>query len=299
MAGPEDTTDDSSVRAMETFAVGWIGLGAMGLPMASRLLAAGRSLATSCYLDPAPTDQLAGAGGRILETPRAVADRADIVITMVRDESETDHVVLGDDGALRGMRHGSTLVVMSTLSATYCRGLAAMCARHGVDFLDAPVAGGVPAATAGTLSIMVGGDEAVVRRVRPILGVLGAEVLHLGGVGAGQLAKIVGNAIKMGTIALTTEGLSLGVRAGLDLGQLLIALGSSSARSHVIENWSYYYEFKREDRPGGPLDNLRKDVGFALDLAGTLEVEIPVLRCAASCDLGRLLDGDAADGART
>ena len=284
-----DSTTHSTSRD-SSGGIAFIGLGAMGRPMASRLLQTGHRLIVRGNRDPSPMVDLSAAGASVADTPREAAEYADVVITMVRDEEQTEAVVLGADGAIEGLRPGGTLVVMSTLSAEFCRRLATECERRDVGFLDAPVSGGVHAAADGRLCVMVGGADEVFERNRLLLQVLGDPVLHMGHVGAGQITKIVNNAIKIGVLGLATEGLSLGVRAGLDLEALLSALCASSARSHVLENWSYYYRFKIEHRPGGPLEILHKDIGFAMELAESLGVNSPLVRCASTVDVGRLLD---------
>ena len=270
-----------------TIRVGWIGLGAMGLPMATRLAAAGHEVVVCEHRDRRAVEAAQRAGARPLPTARAVADGADVVFTMVRDEAQTDEVLRGVDGALAGMAPGTTLVLMSTLSAQYCIALAATAAELGVDVLDAPVSGGAPGAARGSLAIMVGGEAVVLERCRPLLDRLGDRIFHLGGVGAGQRAKIVNNAVKTGILALTTEGLSVGVRAGLDLEALLAVLRAGTARSHVVEEWDYYYRFKLDDRPGGPHEILRKDLALAVDLARDVGLDVPLIGAAAAADLSR------------
>jgi 3-hydroxyisobutyrate dehydrogenase-like beta-hydroxyacid dehydrogenase len=267
--------------------VGWIGLGAMGLPMASRLAHAGHDVRVCEHRDSRAVDAARRAGAEAAQTPRAVAEASEFVFTMVRDEAQTDEVVRGVEGALGGLAQGTTLVMMSTLTARFCVELAEMAAGHGVDVLDAPVSGGVPAARSGSLSIMVGGAPAVLERCRPLLAELGHHVFHLGDVGAGQQAKIVSNAIKTGILGLTTEGLALGVRAGLDLDALLGALRAGSACSHVVEEWEYYYRFKLDDCASGRHELLHKDLAFALELAEELGIDVPLIREAAAADLSR------------
>jgi 3-hydroxyisobutyrate dehydrogenase-like beta-hydroxyacid dehydrogenase len=277
--------------------VGWIGLGAIGLPMAMRLVAAGHDVRTCGHRNRDPVDQLCAAGAVDLASPRAVAEGADVVVSVVRDERQTDTALRGAGGVLAGIEAGAVLVVMSTLGPGYCRVLARECEEVGVGFLDAPVSGGPPAAAAGSLTIMVGGEPGTLDRCRPILETLGQHVFRLGGVGAGQQAKIVNNAIKVGIVGLTTEGLALGARAGLDPDVLLGVLAVSTASSQVVDRWAYYYRFKLEHRPGGPLEILHKDTGYALELADELAVEVPLLRTAAGVDVGRLIhDGDRAVG---
>jgi 3-hydroxyisobutyrate dehydrogenase len=137
--------------------------------------------------------------------------------------------------------------------------------------------------------MMVGGDEAAVERCRPLFDEVAGQVFHLGAVGAGQIAKVVNNAIKIGILSMTTEGLSLGARAGLDTGVLLDVLRASSADSHVVQEWDHYYGYKKRHQPGGPLDILYKDIGFALALADELGVDLPMTKALADIDVGRLV----------
>ena len=270
--------------------IGWIGLGAMGLPMVTRLATAGHRVQVGEHRDAAAVEAARRAGATARRTPREVADGCELLITMVRDEAQTDQVVHGVDGALAGMAPGTTLCLMSTLSPRYCTAVADAAVQCGVDVLDAPVSGGAPAAAAGSLAIMIGGDGAVLDRCRPVFELLGERIFHLGSVGAGQQAKIVNNAVKTGILALTTEGLALGVRAGLDLNALLEVLRAGSARSHVVEEWEYYYRFKQDGRDGGPHEILRKDLRFAIELADALDVSVPLIRDVATVDLRRTVD---------
>jgi 3-hydroxyisobutyrate dehydrogenase-like beta-hydroxyacid dehydrogenase len=208
---------------------------------------------------------------------------------MVRDEPQTDAALLGDQGVLAGLAPGAVLVVMSTLSPAYCLRIAKQAAALGADVVDAPVSGGAPAASRGELSIMVGGSEAGVGRVRPLLELLGATIAHTGDLGSGQITKVVNNAIKIAILAATTEGLDLGARCGLRLDALRNVLRHSSADSHVLEHWDYYYSFKRDHRPRGPLEILHKDIGLALDLADEHGVDVPVCAAAGRADVGRLV----------
>lgn len=269
--------------------VGWIGLGGIGLPMACRLAGSTHDLIACSHRNVAARDAVAAAGAQVVRSPREAAEPADIVVSVVRDEPQTDRVLRGPDGILAGLSAGSVLVVMSTLSATYCRRLARDAADRGVEVVDAPVSGGAPAAERGTLTITVGGAAPAVAQVGPVLDVLGDPVVHLGGIGSGQLAKIVNNAIKAAILAATTEQLDVAARAGLDVEALLRVLRTASASSHVLQNWDYYYAFKKAHHPGGPLDILRKDIALALDLAAGVGAATPIVAALKGVDLGQLI----------
>ena len=269
--------------------IGWFGLGGIGLPMARRMLESGRRVSVCVHRNRAPADVLAADGVRVCPGTAAVAADADVVVSIVRDEAQSDAVLSGRGGALAAMRAGSVLIIMSTVSSEYCQRIAELGGRRGIEVLDAPVSGGAPKAAAGELTVMVGGHQTAFARVRPLLDVLGTNVFRLGDVGAGQAAKIVNNAIKMAVLAATTEGLDMGVRAGLDLDSLLGVLACSTSSSHVVANWSYYEGFKRDHRPGGPLAILAKDMQLARELAARHDTHIPVLEAAAAADVARIV----------
>jgi 2-hydroxy-3-oxopropionate reductase len=264
-------------------------LGGIGLPMACRLAGSAHDLIACSYRDVAARDAVTAAGARVVGSPREAAEPADVVVSVVRDEPQTDRVLYGTDGVLAGLSTGSVLVVMSTLSATYCRRIAREGADRGVEVVDAPVSGGASAAERGTLTTTVGGDVLAVARVRPVLDVLGDPVVHLGGIGSGELAKIVNNAIKAAVLAATTEQLDVAARAGLDVQALLQVLRTASANSHVVQNWDYYYAFKKAHHPGGPLDILHKDIALALGLAAEVGADVPIAAALKEIDIGRLI----------
>jgi 3-hydroxyisobutyrate dehydrogenase-like beta-hydroxyacid dehydrogenase len=269
--------------------VGWVGLGGIGLPMARALTRSPHDVVACGHRNVAAREAVAAAGARVVGSPKEAAEGADIMVSVVRDEAQTESVLRGTDGVLAGLAAGSVLIVMSTLSATYCRRLAQDGAGRGIDVVDAPVSGGAPAAERGTLTIMVGGETPAVTRVQPVLEVLGDPVVHLGGIGSGQLAKIVNNAIKVAILAVTTEQLDVAVRAGLDVEALLRVLRTASANSHVVQNWDYYYAFKKRHHPGGPLDILHKDISLALDLAAEVGADAPIAAALKGVDVGRLI----------
>jgi 3-hydroxyisobutyrate dehydrogenase len=254
--------------------IGFIGLGTMGVKMAERLLKAGHDLVVHNRTR-AKEEPLAALGARRAASPAECAAHRDLVITMVADTPDVQAVVLGDEGAVLGMQQGSVLVDMSTISPATTRRLAAALAEHDVDMLDAPVSGGSEGAANGTLSIMVGGEEAVLARVRPALDVLGKTVTHVGSIGAGQVAKAVNQVILAGTYASVAEGMALAQVAGIDVQAALRALGGGAAASWVLENRAA--NMLTGSYPLGFRTRLhRKDLGIALAAARDLGVAIPV-----------------------
>src|SRR2546425_12995542 len=168
--------------------IGFIGLGIMGKPMARNLLKSGHPLIVHSR-SRAPVDELVGAGAADGKSPRGVAQQSDIVITMLADSPDVQQVVLGRDGVLEGIRPGSVLVDMSTISPLVTQEIANAVTAKGAQMLDAPVSGGEKGAIEATLSIMVGGPEPVFTRVRPVFETLGKNIVHIGGGGGGQGGK--------------------------------------------------------------------------------------------------------------
>lgn len=254
--------------------VGFIGLGTMGEPMAGRLLAAGHRLRVHNRTRQRE-EALAARGAERAASPAACADGCDVVFTMVADSPDVEAVVLGADGAAEGLAPGAALVDMSTISPAVTRSIAAALAARAVDMLDAPVSGGSEGAEQGTLSIMVGGDAAVLERLRPLLAVLGKTITHVGPVGAGQVAKAVNQVIIAGTYAAVAEGLALAQATGIDVDAARKALGGGAAGSWVLANRAK--NMLAGSYPLGFRTRLhRKDLGIALATARESGVSMPV-----------------------
>jgi len=166
--------------------VGFIGLGIMGKPMARNLMEAGYEL-TVHNRSPEKAEELGEEGANVAATPREVAEKSDVIITMLPDSPQVREVVAGEDGVLEGVKEGSLVVDMSTISPVVTEELAEAVKEKGASMLDAPVSGGDVGAIEGTLSIMVGGDEGDFERARPLFEAMGKTVTHVGPVGAGQV----------------------------------------------------------------------------------------------------------------
>jgi len=269
--------------------IGFIGLGTMGARMAERLITAGHDVVVHNRTR-SKEEPLAALGAGRAASPAACAADRELVITIVSDTPDVQAVVLGDEGVVATMGTGSVLVDMSTISPATTRRLAAALAEHGVDMLDAPVSGGSEGAANGTLSIMVGGDEKVLARARPALDVLGKTVTHVGGIGAGQIAKAVNQVILAGTYASVAEGMALAQAAGIDVQAALRALGGGAASSWVLENragnmlaGSYPLGFRTRLH--------RKDLGIALAAARELGVVAPVAALVEQWETGLVTQG--------
>ena len=215
--------------------IGFVGLGLMGKPMAKNLLAAGYRLRV-CSRTRARVDEVAALGAHAAASPRDAADGADFTITMLPDSPDVYQVILGPDGVIDSAERDSIVVDMSTISPRVTREIGAELAGRGVHMLDAPVSGGQSGAEAGTLSIMVGGEEAVFERVRPVFEVLGKSAVYMGGPGAGQSTKLVNNVICALTIEAVSEGLVLAAKSGLDPMRLLSAIGGGAAACWSLDH---------------------------------------------------------------
>ena len=261
--------------------IGFIGLGAMGEPMAARLLDSGFRVVSSVNRSRDAVERLAEKGIEELGTPREVAEHADILMTIVWDEAQTDHVLRGADGALSTLREGAIVVVMSTVSPVYCQALAREAALKGVEVIDCPVSGLVAGARDGTLTLMAGGDATTIDRCREAFDVLGTT-MHCGDVGAGQAMKIGNNAIALGTWALVQEVREVVGAYGMDLDRFMEILNVSTGRSFVSRNFPMPRH--RMKWPTMPV----KDLCLCLDIAGDFDVEAPLVK--ASLDSGRSVD---------
>lgn len=214
--------------------LGFIGLGVMGRPMALNLLRAGYSLTVHSRSRP-PVDDLVAAGATSADSPSTVASMADVVIAMLPDTPDVEAVILGHGGVIEAARSGLTVIDMSTINPLGARGIGAALAKRGTAFLDAPVSGGQRGAEEATLSIMVGGSPPDFERALPILQALGRNIVLVGEIGAGQVAKACNQLIVAATIEAVAEALTLAERAGVAPGTVRAALLGGFAQSRILE----------------------------------------------------------------
>ena len=254
--------------------VGFIGLGVMGAPMARNLLQAGHALVVHSR-SRGPVDALAEAGAQRASNAREVAERADVVITMLPDSPAVEDVVLGEDGVLEGASQGDLLIDMSTIHPTVSVAIAGAGRERGVAVLDAPVSGGEPGARDGSLSIMLGGDEADLARARPLLDVLGKTIVHVGAHGAGQVVKACNQVVVAITIAAVSEALVLGSKAGVEPERILDVLGGGLAANRVMEMRRDNF-LEHDFTPGFRIDLHHKDLEIALESGAAYGVPLTV-----------------------
>ncbi len=255
--------------------VGFIGLGIMGGPMAKNLIEAEYEL-TVQNRSPEKAEELAKeTGATAAKTPKEVAEKSDIIITMLPDSPDVEKVVEGEGGVLEGIKSGALLVDMSTISPVVTESLAAKVGEKGASMLDAPVSGGDVGAIDGTLSIMVGGDEGDFERAKPLFDVMGKTVTHVGPTGAGQVVKAANQVVVALTIEAVSEALVLASKGGVSPEKVLDVLGGGLAGNKVME-------VKREKflshtfEPGFRSELHHKDLGIALSAGREYGVALPV-----------------------
>ncbi|MGH3105580.1 MAG: 2-hydroxy-3-oxopropionate reductase [Rubrobacteraceae bacterium] len=254
--------------------VGFIGLGIMGMPMARNLMDSGYEL-TVHNRSPEKAEELGKKGAAVAATPREVAQNSDVVITMLPDSPQVREVVAGEDGVLEGISEGALLIDMSTISPVVTEELAEALKEKGASMLDAPVSGGDVGAIEGTLSIMVGGEEADFQRAKPLFEAMGETITHVGPTGAGQVTKAANQVVVALTIEAVSEALVLGSAGGVSPEKILDVLSGGLASNKVME-------VKREKflshtfEPGFRSELHHKDLGIALAAGREYGVVLPV-----------------------
>lgn len=269
--------------------IGFIGLGAMGRPMALHLVKAGYSVRVYARR-PEAAAPLVEAGASRAATLAQLASDSDVVITMVTATPDVEDVLLGPDGVASGARPGTIAIDMSTIAPQATRRMAERLAERQVRMLDAPVTGGPAGAEAATLTIMVGGDAAVLDEARPILERLGRQIVHMGGHGAGQIAKACNQLALLVNAEGVAEALALGARCGLDPRRLREALMGGIASSRVLDVFGARM-VERDFTPGMATRLYDKDLAIVLDLAREAGQALP-----AAAVVRRHLDRMMAEG---
>lgn len=266
--------------------IGFIGLGSQGGPMARRIVDAGfeTTLWARRHNSLLP----------FVETPAKVAgtltelgEASDLVCICVVNDADVRDVITGEDGVLQGMRAGGIIAIHSTVHPDTCHELSSVAAERGVSIVDAPVSGGGMGASAGTLLVMVGGDTEVVERCRPVFDTYADPVVHLGGIGSGEVAKLLNNLLFTANLATAASTLSLGESLGVDPARLgeVITHGTSNS-----------FALGRVVSAGGTLDRiaahagelLRKDVGLVAGLADAAKTEAGIVLDAADATLAMM-----------
>ena len=248
--------------------IGFIGTGVMGEPMCRNLIRKHDGPVTAYDIDPAPLERLAADGAAVAPSIAALAEAADPIFLSLPSGREVRMVCLGDGGLIEHLPAGRTVVDTSTAPPALAREIEGAFAALGVAFADAPVARTRQAAIEGTLSIMVGGDAALVERLRPLLGHIAQDVTHCGPVGSGQAVKILNNMILFQNVRALAEGLAIARRQGIEPATFLEAVGCSSGDSFALRNHGMKAMLAERFPEGAfPVTYAMKDLDYALDLA--------------------------------
>ncbi|GAC1361314.1 MAG: 2-hydroxy-3-oxopropionate reductase [Herpetosiphon sp.] len=260
--------------------VGLVGTGAMGEPMGMMLIKRGFKVTTTAHRNQEPALRLAAAGAQVVATPADVAAQSDVVVVCVPDAPQVEAVVLGESGIVTGARRGLVVIDMSTIAPLSTRRIGASLAEHGVEMLDAPVSGGPTRAKTGELTIMVGGDSAIVERCRPVLQAMGTSVIHVGPLGQGEVVKLANNVIAAVVMTVLGEALTLGVKGGADAQVMREVMLSSSGSNYLLDKWIVQNVLVDEYRAGFATELMHKDLAAALDTARELGVPMPITALA-------------------
>jgi 3-hydroxyisobutyrate dehydrogenase-like beta-hydroxyacid dehydrogenase len=256
--------------------VAFIGLGVMGFPMAGHLVAKGGHQAAVYNRTAAKADQwVAKHGGRAAPTPREAAAGAEFVFMCVGNDDDLRSVTFGPDGALAGMARGAVLVDHTTASADIAREIAMAAAAQGIGFLDAPVSGGQAGAENGTLTVMVGGEEATFARAKPVMESYSRMIGLMGPAGSGQLTKMVNQLAIAGVVQGLAEAIHFGKRSGLDIEKVIGVISKGAAQSWQMENRWKTMEAGKFDF-GFAVDWMRKDLAICLEEARRNGAKLPL-----------------------
>ena len=271
--------------------VAFVGTGNMGLPMLANLLKQGHT-ATAFDIVPAALDRAVAQGAGRAASPAEAAAKGDIVITILPSSGNVEAAYLGAGGVLEGVASGRLCVDMSTIDPGTSQRVAARLAERGVRFIDAPVSGGVGGATAGTLAIMVGGAAGDFAEAKPVLDAMGTNIIHVGAVGAGEVAKLCNNLIAGVAFAAVSEAFRIGEAFGVDPKVLTAVIAKSSGatwvmeRNHPVPGVDPNSSANRDYAPGFMTDLMAKDLGLAVNAAR--EKRVPAAVAAAAMQIYRM-----------
>lgn len=284
---------------MNDATIGFIGTGTMGLPMVGNLLKKGFAVVAYDAV-PAALDGAVKLGARAAASSADVARRSEVVVTMLPSSSHVEAVYLGPGGVREAIDSGRLCIDMSTIDPAVSRRVAAALAERGVRFIDAPVSGGVPRATDGTLAIMIGGNKKDVDDARPVLAAMGANLIHVGDVGSGEVAKLCNNLIAGVAAVAVSEAFRIAEGFGVDAKVLTDVIAKSSGNTWVMEHMHPVAGIvprsasTNDYAPGFMTDLMAKDLGLAVNAARELRIPVAVapaaqqvLRLASSHGLGR------------
>jgi 3-hydroxyisobutyrate dehydrogenase-like beta-hydroxyacid dehydrogenase len=256
--------------------VGFIGLGNIGKPMAVNVATAGFELMVYDVRQE-PLTELAALGAAVAHSPREIGTHGEIIELVVVDDAQVEAVTLEEGGVLSGAKPGSIIAIHSTVHPKTVRKIAELAKARGVEVIDAQVSGGERGAQAKTLCYMVGGDKALFERCRPVFATSGANMFHLGELGAGAIAKLAHNLIVYVNMLAASEGMRLAEKAGLDLKALQEVMQAGAGQSRVADNWLQQRRLKEAytSGPQGLMQLIHKDLRLALELGHDIGLPLP------------------------
>jgi len=253
--------------------LGFIGLGIMGKPMAGHLVKAGHRVYVY-DLNPEPIRELSAKGAGVCRSCKEVAEKSDIIILMVPDTPDVEKVLFGREGVAEGVKKGSVVVDMSSISPIATKEFAEKLHGLGVEMLDAPVSGGQVGAENATLSIMVGGKPEIFEKIKPFFEIMGKNIVHIGNHGDGQTCKVANQIVVALTIEAVSEALVFASKAGADPGKVRQALLGGFAQSRILDVHGERM-ISRSFKPGFRIQLHRKDLNLALQTARQLGLSLP------------------------
>lgn len=254
--------------------IGFIGLGIMGKPMSKNLLKAGYDLVV-CDVVKAAVDEVVAAGAKAAPTPKAVAEQADIIITMLPNSPHVKQVVLGENGVIEGAKSGAIVIDMSSIAPLVSREVSAKLAEKGIEMLDAPVSGGEPKAIDGTLSVMVGGKQEIFDKCYDVMKAVAGSVVRTGEIGAGNVTKLANQVIVALNIAAMSEALVLASKAGVEPDLVYQAIRGGLAGSTVLDAKAPLV-MDRNFNPGFRINLHIKDLNNVLETSHEIGVPLPL-----------------------
>ena len=264
---------DSVTPAHRT--IGWIGAGVMGSSMCGHLLATGYRVTVHSRTR-SKAQPLLDRGAQWAESPHAVAAESDVLFTMVGFPQDVRQVYFGADGVLSGAKAGTILIDMTTTQPSLSREIAVAASAKDLSAIDAPVSGGDIGAKNAALSIMIGGDKTSVQAAMPLFELLGKKIVHQGGPGTGQQAKLCNQIVIAGTMVGVCESLLYGYKAGLDLNRMLESIRGGAAACWTLDNLAPRI-LRRNFDPGFFVEHFIKDMGIALEEATRMGIVLPGL----------------------
>ena len=255
--------------------LGFLGLGLMGYPMARNLLRAGHEVALWSHTTAKAKELAAAEKGKFCDTPKQAAQDAECVFLCVGDTAMSERVIVGPEGVIEGAKPGSVVADASTIAPSVSRRIGEQLKKKGIHLLDAPCTGSTPGANSGNLTFMVGGDRAILDKVRPYIEPMGKRIYYCGGPGKGLHAKLSQNLILSNILQAFNEGMVLSSKAGVDPQLMLEILSNSAAKSGLIE-YKAPFVFKRDFTPNFSVKWMHKDMGLMLDSGQELGVPLPL-----------------------